>query len=90
MMPSVIISVWMPRSFLSLRNPSNACGMRPMPNSIVEPSSTNAARFSAICRVISSTSGGRHFEDRRVDRHEEVDVVDVDERIAQRAGHVAD
>ena len=26
-MPSVIISVWMPRSFFSLRKPKSACGM---------------------------------------------------------------
>ena len=54
---SVTISVWTPRSFLPFKKPNIACGMRPMPNSMVEPSSTSAAMYSAICRVVSVTSG---------------------------------
>ena len=59
MMASVITSVWMPRSFLSLRNSTTAWGMRPMPTSRVEPSSTSEAMFSPMARVRSAALG-RH------------------------------
>ncbi len=49
--------------FLSLQKAESACGMRPMPNSIVEPSSISAARYSAICFVVSVAVGRRDFED---------------------------
>ncbi len=41
---------------LVLRNESSAWGIRPMPTSIVEPSSTRAATYSAIWRVSSVAS----------------------------------
>ena len=41
-MASVNISVCMPRSSLPLRNSATACGISPMPNSMVDPSSKGA------------------------------------------------
>ena len=53
---SLNISVWTPSSFLSRRNSARACGMRPMPHSIVLPSSTSRAMFCPILRSVSSGS----------------------------------
>jgi len=60
MMESVSISVWMPRSFLVFRNSTAAWGMRPMPSSTVDASSTSAATNSPMRSVVGLGLGGRY------------------------------
>ncbi len=57
MIQSLNISVWTPSSFLSRRLSARAWGIRPMPHSIVLPSSTRRARFCPIIRSVSSRTG---------------------------------
>ena len=64
---SVIISVWIPRSFLSRRNSATAVGMAPIPIWSVAPSGTSSATNSPIRRSTSSISPagsqvGRHLD----------------------------
>ena len=48
----------------------------------------SAAMYSAIWRVVSVTSRRRHLQNRRLGGDEHVDVIDVNEGVAQRARHV--
>ena len=84
---SLNISVWMPRSFLSLRYSARACGMRPMPHSMVQPSSTRRAMFSPMRRRTFVGFRDGDFDDVLVKGDETIDGVDVDEAVAEGAGH---
>ncbi len=101
MMGSVITSVWMPRSFLSLRNSITAWGIRPMPTSRVDPSSTREAMFSPMARAMSvrlgrdltgaDVVGERELaglDERLVHGDQDVEVVDADEAVAHGPRHL--
>ena len=84
---SVNISVWIPRSRLSVRASAVAAGMAPIPSWSVAPSGTSSATCSPIrsLDVADDRVGVRVRRD--VDLDAEVDVVDVDEAVAERPRH---
>ena len=54
---SVNISVWMPRSFLSVRSWAAAAGIAPIPSWSVAPSGMRSAMYAAIRRSMSPITG---------------------------------
>ena len=84
---SVNISVWTPRSRLSVRNSAVAAGMAPMPSWSVAPSGMSSATCSPIWRSTVTDLTDRPLVGRHVDLDREVDLGDVDEAVAERPRH---
>ena len=84
---SVNISVWIPRSCLSPRAIAVAAGIAPIPSWRVAPSGTSSATNSPMRRSTGADRTHRVLVRRLVHLDGEVDVVDMDEALAERARH---
>ena len=72
---------------MSVRASAVAAGIAPMPSCSVAPSGTSSATCSPIRRSTSPMAGPACVVRRDVDLDREVDVVDVDEALAERPRH---
>ena len=84
---SVNISVWIPRSCLPWRARAVAAGIAPIPSWSVAPSGTSSATWLADAALHLADLAGRVLVRGLVDLDGEVDVVHVDEALAQGPRH---